>query len=354
MSATIGTRCSTTSLKAALETACGGEPLGPLAPSRFLAPCDILLPMPEAGADARALPTALPDGAFLRKLAAPVARASLRILTHGGIRRLDCHALVDGTLATATPLDAEGYEIGLLTRPDTTAELVADALGLEQDTPDLGVVLTLPVPAFWVLCALADGLRQIELEALLRRRTGDPRGIDADTLYQRLLDGASSLDPRWLSSLLMCLLGPSATREDELPPMLTLLTSKGVVATESGMIRAATTFGTVMANLQVPLAGAHLDLARTDGLRREVVLLRCLGAVFAIEIDRATSSAELRSFTGRGLARHVRDVLDPFLVPAKSTPTPPAGATRRFCGRCGAPIGPAHKFCGRCGAAIEE
>ncbi|MCK9920286.1 zinc ribbon domain-containing protein [Microbacteriaceae bacterium K1510] len=292
----------------------------------------------------------------------PTARISVLTVTRDGSRRLECYA-VEGEserLAVVTSNGKSETVVSFPLDPKAVEALLNETLGLDQPLAEPGIERELDEAALWALAAMADAHRQLELESLLARRPERRIAVDEDSIYLRVLDGASLPDPRWLSGMLTQLLGPGDVSEARLQRGLAALERAGLIGKDStDRWTPQPGFTAAFAHLEVPLSGARVSINWRSKNGIDYVslgLLRTLAAVWRTEPRgraEAMTGVALRSMT----ADAVRSGIHNAIVQALRTEPQPVSKSntadaRRFCPQCGGAVAVTDRFCGQCGAHL--
>lgn len=265
-----------------------------------------------------------------------------------------------GSVATtlAYPVDAADLALPLF-----------EALGLEGETPDLGIGVDLTAAGFVALMGMVDALREAEAEAMLARDEAPVAGVSPAAIALALKTGWESADFRWLVPMARRLLPmPVEIDKGDIEAGLAELACVGLVRQydRDGLFYFSADFEVPRRTLSVPFAFGQLALTEANGagLSQSFVSgLRTLGSLWAFEFVAGTPPLmRVRTLTEEDFLGAIGDLLarppKVATLPASVTPAEPAalaGAAmqvHRFCTACGASLPAGAKFCTACGKQV--
>ncbi len=289
------------------------------------------------------------------------------------------------------------------------AGILTESLGLGQVVAPEPVRLSLTLPQFWCLAAMADAYAYGLLRRRLERLHGRPLGVAQGDVLALWAAGVEGLNLGWAVSLFATLLpdylpqdfpatldatlaameqGDLLLRVDDTtgdPRAGLLLFGEDLNLLCQGLVQNASLFGLVLQDQTGPKTTATAmlggwrtpqglwvaDFGRIDD---DAVELQLLGPEYLLDVINEvyvpnsgedsfeTALAADQRYAVAGLLKALQAAPPPPSAPPRPAPatpaapvTPPAPAApdQRFCAQCGKPLNQGAKFCRACGSQIS-
>ncbi len=306
-------------------------------------------------------------------LAQPVRRVTLAIGGPDGVSTVHaCQGAASG--GSFAVYAARSSVATTLAYPVDAADLALplfEALGLEGNTPDLGIGVDLTLAGFVALMGMVDALREAEAEAMLARDEEPVVGISKAAIALSLKLGWTSGDDRWLVPMARRMLPvPVDIDQRQVEKGLEDLLALDLVRRldEGRLFNFASNFELPRRTLSAPLAFGLLALNETSGAgisQAFIIGLRTLGALWAVQFVagmpplmriRTLTEADLLGLLSDLIARppvvEPRSVAQAPNAAAATAPKDSAEPAHRFCTNCGTPLPEGARFCVGCGKQI--
>jgi len=268
-----------------------------------------------------------------------------------------------------TPLNETEYRIVYPLSKDPFLSLLVVDLGLDLETPVLGVETEMDLETLLTLAGMIDAGREAQMEAMLARESEPDREVRFDRILYNTRKGLTSNDYRWLASAIRNLIPfeVTITQKTILSGLKELQKIGWVEKTGEKMWLFTETFDIPRKHFESLINFGILSIQRhnQEGIERiHLGILRTLGSLWILDFkdqDGDKPTVWVGTAYGPGLAQALDRVVEATLqgVPqpeelvGQSFPQEGGLSTvlpkKSFCGKCGAPAQPEDRFCINCG-----